>query len=63
MFLRTRGVSRVAGGAGVRGVVGVYRVLDKLVIVAEDNNSKKLYLERLGRCRGIIGERKRWPCF
>ncbi len=45
--------------AGVRGVVGVYGVLDKLAIVIEDNNSKKLYLERLGRYRGIIRERKR----
>jgi hypothetical protein len=59
MFLRTQGVSRVAGGAGVRSIVGVCGVLDKLAIVAEDNNSKKLYLERLGRYRGIIGERKR----
>ncbi len=53
----------MAGGVGVRGVVGVCGVLDKLAIVAEDDNSKKLYLERSGRCRGIIGERKRWPCF
>ncbi len=59
MFLRTQGVSRVVGGAGVRGVVGVYGVLDKLAIVVEDDNSKKLYLERSGRYRGLIGERKR----
>jgi hypothetical protein len=59
MFLRTQGISRVVSRAGVRSVVGVYGVLDKLAIVTEDNNSKKLYLERLGRYRGIIGERKR----
>jgi hypothetical protein len=63
MFSRARGVSGVAGGAGVRGVVGVCGVLDELAMVAEDDNSKKLYSERSGRCGGMIGERKRWPCF